>query len=181
MRVEGGNDLVFANVQGARLGLLDLERFKRQVGYCALPNGTCTDMVLQVHGRYSDTLPYDFMAPMGIWFENFALPLVIDECLLQSYNGTLRFFPNWPAERRAEFCTLRAAGAFLVSARFEDGAVRWIEILSEAGAPLRLLTPWPAGTRVVRAAGEETLAGAALELQTAAGETIGLYPAVQGA
>ena len=47
-RNEGGNDLVFLNLQGARLGLLDLERFKRQINYCLLPNGTCTDMVLQV-------------------------------------------------------------------------------------------------------------------------------------
>ena len=67
--IEGSNELVFLNLQGARLGLLDLERFKRQINYCLLPNGTCTDMVLQVHGRYNDTLPFDFMAPMGIWFE----------------------------------------------------------------------------------------------------------------
>ncbi len=142
---EGGNDLVFLNLQGARLGLLDLEKFKRQIRYCLLPNGTCTDLVLQSRGRYGDELPFDFMARMGIWCENFALPAVINECLLQSYTGALRLFPNWPVDQRAEFHNLRAVGAFLVSASFEAGAVQWIEILSEAGHSLRLMSPWEPG------------------------------------
>ena len=143
-RNEGGNDLVFQNLQAARIGLLDLEKFKRQINYCLLPNGTCADMALSALGRYSDATPFDFMRNMGIWFENFALPAVINECLLQSYDGVLRFFPNWPLERAAEFRTLRAAGAFLVSAACAAGAVQWIEVYSEAGATLRLLSPWPA-------------------------------------
>jgi hypothetical protein len=48
---EGGNDLVMLNLQAARIGMLDLERFRRQINYCLLPNGTATLMVLQVHGR----------------------------------------------------------------------------------------------------------------------------------
>jgi hypothetical protein len=171
-RNEGGNDLVFLNLQAARLGLLDLERFKRQVGYCLLPNGTCTDMVLQVHGRYRDTTPYDFMAPMGIWFENFALPVVLNECLLQSYHGELRFFPNWPAEKRAEFRTLRAVGGFLVSASYAEGAVQWVEIVSEAGAPLVIVNPWQGAVRCLRGTGEFILLDDVLRLETRPGEVI---------
>jgi hypothetical protein len=171
-RNEGGNDLVFLNLQAARLGLLDLERFKRQVNYCLLPDGTCADMVLQVHGRYSDTTPYDFMAPMGIWFENFALPVVVNECLLQSYHGELRFFPNWPAHKRAEFRTLRAAGGFLVSASLADGAVQWIEITSEAGAPLVIVNPWQGAVRCLRGAGESIMLDDVLRLDTQPGEVI---------
>ncbi|MBI4023790.1 MAG: hypothetical protein HY360_02350 [Verrucomicrobia bacterium] len=171
-RNEGGNELVFLNLQGARLGLLDLDRFKRQIEYCLMPNGTCTDKALQAHGRYDDNTPFDFMARMGIWFENFALPVVINECLLHSYNGTLRFFPNWPKEKRAEFRTLRAAGAFLVSAAFAKGEVEWIEILSEAGLPLRLLIPWETGARCLRASGETTHAGKVVETGTSPGETL---------
>ena len=101
-RNEGGNELVFLNLQAARLGLLDLEKFKREAAYCRMPNGTYTDLCLQVHGRYQDDVPpFDFMARMGIWLENFALPVVINECLLQSYSGTLRLFPNWPAGQHA--------------------------------------------------------------------------------
>ena len=173
-RNEGGNELVFLNLQGARLGLLDLERFKRQIAYCLLPNGTCTDMVLQVHGRYRDTGSYDFMASMGVWLENFALPLVVNECLLQSYDGTLRFFPNWPADEGAEFRTLRAAGAFLVSASFEGGEVEWIEITSEAGMPLRAIIPWESGAKYVREDGEGEIREKLLIVDTTPGETIRL-------
>ena len=52
-RTEGGNELVFQNLQGARLGALDLQKFfYAMIDYCLLPNGTCTDMLLQVGGRY---------------------------------------------------------------------------------------------------------------------------------
>ena len=171
---EGGNDLVFLNLQAARLGLLDLDRFKRQVEYCLLPNGACADMVLQVHGRYDDATPYDFMRPMGVWFENFSLPVVINECLMQSYNGTIRLFPNWPKDRPAAFRTLRAVGAFLVSAACSGGQVENVEILSEAGSTLRILIPWKEGARVITSSGKRNVEGELLELPTTPGETIRL-------
>jgi hypothetical protein len=176
-RNEGGNELVFLNLQGARLGLLDLEKFKRQIEYYLLPNGTCTDKCLQAHGRYSDNSDFAFMAPMGIWFENFALPVVINECLLQSYNGTLRFFPNWPRDKRAEFRTFRAVGAFLVSAAIENGEVQWIEIQSEAGSRLKLILPWEKATSRSSLKGDQAGAGPVLEIDTAQGETIRLEKA----
>lgn len=180
-RNEGGNELVFLNLAGARLGKLDLERFKRQIRYCMLPNGTCTDKLLESGGRYSDTTPFDYMQPMGIWFENFALPAVVNECLMQSYNGVVRLFPNWPAEKRAAFRTLRAAGGFLVSAVFEGGAVREIEVLSEAGSTLRVYNPWPEAM-LVRGDGSggqcgERLAGEALAIATSPGERLRLVRA----
>lgn len=175
-RTEGGNELVFLNLQGARLGLLDLERFKRQINYCLLPNGTCTDMVLQVHGRYKDVTRFDFMAPMGIWFENFALPVVINECLLQSYNSVLRFFPNWPLERAAEFRSLRAVGAFLVSAACADGMVQWIEIYSEAGADVAVILPWAHGAQLTNGQETQLVKQTKITIPTAPGETIRLLP-----
>jgi len=149
LQIEGGNDLVFLNLQAARLGKLDLEKFKRQAAYCELDNGTCTDMVLQVHGRYSDTAtPYDFMKRMGIWFENFGLPVVINECLVQSYNGKIRLFPNWPADQTAVFHQLRCVGAFLLSAEYQGGQVTWIKTYSEKGGEIIFYTPWPQGTGI---------------------------------
>jgi len=67
---------------------------------------------------------------MGVWFENFALPAVVNECLMQSYNGTIRLSPNWPSDKDAAFHNLRAAGAFLVSATLEKGKVTGVEIIS---------------------------------------------------
>jgi alpha-L-fucosidase 2 len=170
---EGGNELVFLNLQGARLGLLDLGKFKRQLRYCEMPDGTFADLVLQTDGRYDEKTKFDYMARMGIWVENFALPAVINESLLQSYNGELRFFPNWRrADGNARFQTLRAAGAFLVSAELKDGRVEWIQALSEKGGRLRMINPWP-GQALVRRDGSGPLemAGAHIELETKPGES----------
>jgi alpha-L-fucosidase 2 len=176
-RNEGGNDLVFYHLAGARLGQLDLERFKRQIQYCMLPNGTCTDKVLQSGGRYSDTTAFDFMGAMGIWFENFALPAVINECLMQSYNGILRFFPNWSTEKYTEFSTLRAVGGFLVSAAADLGDILWIDIFSEAGSCLQIYSPWENGVRCIHSRGEEMLQGNIITVDTLKGEHIRLQRA----
>ena len=169
---EGGNEVVFLNLQAARIGMLDLEKFKRQVNYCLMPNGTASDRVLQVHGRYRDLSNYGFMDPMGVWFENFALPAVINECLMQSYSGTIRLFPNWPKEKDAEFRDLRAAGAFLVSASLKDGEISHIKILSEAGMPLKILMPWEGTTVVKNNKGSSQFSKKLIEINTEKGEVI---------
>jgi alpha-L-fucosidase 2 len=173
---EGGNDLVFRNLQAARIGMLDLEKFKRQINYCLLPNGTASDMAMQVHGRYSDESDYGFMNHMGIWFENFALPVVINECLMQSYNGTIRLFPNWPVEKDAEFSNLRAAGAFLVSAVLENGKVKGVEITSEAGSKLKIWLPWKNGGIILAGRSRTVVRKAYFEAATNRGEKIYLKP-----
>jgi len=173
---EGGNDLVFINLQAARIGVLDLERFKRQVNYCLLPNGTTSDRVMQVHGRYNDTTPYGYMDKMGIWFENFALPMVVNECLMQSYDGTIRMFPNWPMDKDAEFHNLRAAGAFLVSASLKNGQANKIEIESEAGGFLKIILPWKSGGTIIRGADKKLLTNNSVEIQTVKGEKIIFQP-----
>ena len=173
---EGGNDLVFINLQAARAGLLDLEEFKRHVRYSLLPNGTATDMVTQTGGRYQENTDYGYMGKMGIWFENFALPVVINECLLQSYKGTLRFFPNWPKQKDAAFKNLRAAGAFLVTASLQSGKVRNITILSEKGGALRLIVPWGASGTIITNNGRQRITTETLNFATSPGEEIIIYP-----
>ncbi len=173
---EGGNDLVFTNLQAARIGMLDLERFKRQVNYCLLPNGTTSDRVMQVHGRYNDTTPYGYMDKMGIWFENFALPVVVNECLMQSYDGTIRLFPNWPMNKDAEFHQLRAAGAFLVSASLKNGQAKNIEITSEAGGVLKIILPWKSGGKVTVGTKQKIFGPNVAEIQTYKGDTIKIDP-----
>ena len=176
-RNEGGNELVFYHMAGARLGQLDLERFKRQIAYCMLPNGTCTDKLLESGGRYTDTTGFDYMGPMGIWFENFALPAVVNECLMQSYNGIIRMFPNWSVEDEVEFSTLRAVGGFLVSARAAVGEIEWIEVHSEAGSHLQFYNPWSHGVKCIRGQEELTLNGSVITMDTVVGELIRLVRA----
>ncbi len=168
---EGGNDLVFINLQAARLGLLDIEKFKRHVNYSLLPNGTATDKVMQVHGRYNDRTKYDYMGAMGIWFENFALPVVINECLMQSYNGTIRLFPNWDMKQDAEFFNLRAVGAFLVSGSIKKGEVT-ISILSEKGGKLKIYSPWGKSGKIKQNNKSNNITSELIEIDTVPGETI---------
>jgi hypothetical protein len=173
---EGGNDLVFRNLQAARIGMLDLEKFKRHINYCLMPNGTASDRAMQVHGRYGDTGNYGFMDKMGVWFENFALPAVINECLMQSYNGTIRLFPNWPLEKDAEFHDLRAAGAFLVSASVKNSKVEYVSITSEAGEPLNIILPWEKGARVISNERKENIKSDTVIISTVKGEELLFKP-----
>lgn len=174
--IEGANDLVFHSLQAARLGALDLEAFKRHVAYCLLPNGTATDRTLQVGGRLHDETAFDFHDKMGIWFENFALPAVINECMLQSYTDTLRLFPNWPDQGIAQFATLRTMGAFLVSAEKRDGRITFFEVFSEKGGLLKVYTPWPTGARLHRGRKVERVSGRVLMIETEPGETLRFTP-----
>ncbi len=147
VRLEGGNDLVYQPLIRARLGMLDLDWFKREVRYCSLPNAITGDRVRQVGGRYNDSTDFDFMMPMGVWTENLSLPAVINECMMQSYTGTIRLFPNTQNLGPARFENLRAAGAFLLSAAHDGKKITSLSVLSEKGKPMRLTEPWP-GTPV---------------------------------
>jgi alpha-L-fucosidase 2 len=142
VRLEGGNDLVFQPLIRARLGVLDLDWFKREVRYCTLPNGVANDRVRQIGGRYDDSTDFDYMMRMGIWTENFSLPAVLNECMLQSYTGTIYLFPNTIRLGPSRFQNLRAAGAFLVSAAYAGKKVANVVILSEKGKTARMATPW---------------------------------------
>jgi hypothetical protein len=173
---EGGNDLVFKNLQAARIGMLNLETFKRQVKYSLLPDGTATDMVMQTGGRYGDQTDYAFMSHMGIWVENFGLPAVINECLMQSYDGTIRLFPNWTMDKDAEFHNLRAAGAFLVSAILKDGKVKEIRIYSEVGTKLKMILPWGKGATMKNNNGTTRLSSNEVEINTSKREVLLFTP-----
>ncbi len=153
VRLEGGNDLVWQPLVRARLAMLDLDWFKREVRYCLTPLGMANDRVRQALGRYRDETNYDFMMRMGVWTENLSLPAVLNECMLQSYDGVLRIFPNTTRLGPASFRNLRAAGAFLVSASWDGKAVQSLAITSERGSRIRLALPWKSGgVRVVERA-----------------------------
>ena len=173
---EGGNDLVFINLQAARIGMLDLEKFKRHVNYSMMPNGATSDRVMQMHGRYNDATDYGYMDKKGIWLENFALPVVVNECLMQSFDGTIRLFPNWPMNKDAEFQTLRAVGAFLVSASLKDGKVNEIKVTSEAGGLLKIILPWTKGGAISSSGAKKSFSSSIVEMQTIKGETVVFQP-----
>jgi hypothetical protein len=68
----------------------------------------------------------------------------VHELLLQSWGGCIRIFPGVPEEwGDARFETLRAEGAFLVSAERRGGRTREVRVRSLAGEPGRIVPGLP--------------------------------------
>lgn len=90
----------------------------------------------------------------GGTLESASVAQTVNDILLTSHGHGLRLFPIWAALRptvSASFTTLRAKGAFLVSAAY-DGAARRVgnfTVLSEAGQMCRVLLPWPRNATIV--------------------------------
>lgn len=65
----------------------------------------------------------------------------INNMLLQSSNGIIKVFPNWTGED-AKFYQLREKGAYLVSSELSQGEVTYIDVVSEAGEDVTIVSPW---------------------------------------
>jgi hypothetical protein len=114
----------------------------------------------------------------GGGIENVAGFLAVNEMLLQSHEGVLRFFPVWPKEQNARFGSLRAVGAFLVSAELKDGVVGGVKIISEKGRACTVQNPWP-GRKVQlvrRGTATEFATGDRFTFPTVEDETVELKP-----
>jgi alpha-L-fucosidase 2 len=95
----------------------------------------------QTHSGYSKST-YSAFTLEG----NMAAASGVQEMLLQSCGGAVKVFPAVPASwKNAGFATLRAEGAFLVSADMRAGRVERIEVRSEKGGTLRIENPFPKG------------------------------------
>ena len=105
-----------------------------------------------------------------------AVPLTINEMLLQSYEGVLRIFPNWVQNKDASFHNLRAYGAFLVSSSLKNGRVEAVELTSEKGKTCTMENPWPTEDVTLWRNGQkaETLTGKYITFSTSEKEFIKL-------
>jgi len=92
----------------------------------------------QKGGQYAD----DTYRPFTLE-GNFAFAQGIHEMLLQSHKNFIEVFPALPKEwKNVSFKTLRAEGAFLISAKKENGVVEEVKIKAEAGGILRIKLPF---------------------------------------
>ena len=74
---------------------------------------------------------------------NFAAASGVQEMLLQSHTGVVEVFPAVPEGwKDMSFTSLRAQGAFLISAERRGGAVTRLEVVSEKGGTLHLVSPF---------------------------------------
>jgi len=108
---------------------------------------------------------------------NFAFASGVQEMLLQGHTGTIRVFPAIPPSwADVAFDSLRAWGAFVISATRTDGRVVEVRIVSERGGRLRIENPFPNGS--FRASGLEEGrvrdAGPVIEADMRPGDTLTL-------
>jgi len=104
---------------------------------------------------------------------NFAFASGIQEMLIQSHTGVVKIFPAVPASwKDVSFNNLRTYGAFLVSAKMENGQVSGLEITSEKGGEIVIQNPFM-GKEFKTGSKFETV-GETLVFQTQAGEKIKL-------
>jgi len=106
---------------------------------------------------------------------NFAFAAAVQEMLLQSHAGVVRVFPAVPGSwQDVGFESLRAQGAFLVSAERANGKVREVRVTAEKGGRLRLEPSFdgvrPRISGIPR--GRTRIDGRLFEADLQAGETI---------
>ena len=115
----------------------------------------------------------------GGGIENVSASLSITEMLMQSHEGVIRVFPVWPMDLDARFGTLRANGAFLVSADLKGGTIGGVRIQSEKGRDCTVVNPWPDKKVTLVRGGKpaEILQGNRFTFKTSPGENLELQPA----
>lgn len=121
--------------------------------------------------------PNSWIVQGGGGIETFAaVPLTINEMLLQSYEGVIRLFPNWNYQKDASFRGLRAYGAFLVTSSLKNGIIQNVDIISERGRLCKIENPWRnQSVQIVRdGKSAEILCGKWLQFPTIIGEKIEL-------
>ena len=87
----------------------------------------------------------------------------IQEMLFQSWGGRLRVFPAVPdLWKEVQFSKFRGDGAFLVSARWEQGATSWVFVEAEAGGTVEVDPQLPLADWVASEGCEVTRMGAGI-------------------
>ncbi|MBQ3760452.1 MAG: hypothetical protein II875_00405 [Clostridia bacterium] len=131
------------------------------------------DTILSELRRKLETngLPNGFLRDNPHGIENLStVPNTLQEMMLLSHEGILRFFRVWPraAIPDARFFGLRAYGGFVVDAALKGGQTQRVEIESTYGGPLTFENPWPAPANV----NGRILSGKTITVNTQKGEKL---------
>ena len=136
-----------------------------------------TNMVRDIASPKSKKFPLPMWPFRHMSMESMSvLATSMNESLLQSYDGILRIFPAFPANKTGRF-TLHAEGGFVVSSEIKSGVVQWICIKSLFGNPCKLELPW--NRAVVQSnlkRNSQMISGNMAEIKTKANEVIMILP-----
>jgi alpha-L-fucosidase 2 len=106
------------------------------------------------------------------------VPSTISEMMMQSFQGNIIVFPNWPSGTNAHFGDNLAYGDSLVSSAIENNAVLYVRIISQAGQTVSITNPWPGQSAQFYRNGtnEGTLSGTTFSITTSTNDVILLGP-----
>lgn len=122
----------------------------------------------QKGGQYSDFTYRPFTLE-----GNFAFAQGIHEMLLQSHKGFIEVFPALPKDwKDVSFKTLRTEGAFLISAKKENGVPLEVKVKSEAGGILRIKLPFKTWINTGIDRSQIKFENGIVEIKTSKGQTI---------
>jgi alpha-L-fucosidase 2 len=132
-----------------------------------------TNMVRDVANPEGDKFPLPMWPFRHMSMESMSVfATAVNESLLQSYDGVIRVFPAFPADKKGRF-TLHAEGGFIVSSEIISGEVQWVSIKSLYGKNCRIEIPWNNATETsnLRKKGQKITEKIA-EIKTMPGELI---------
>lgn len=122
----------------------------------------------QKGGQYADATYRPFTLE-----GNFAFAQGIHEMLLQSHKDFIEVFPAIPKEwKNVSYKTLRAEGAFLISAIKENGVPMEVKIRSETGGTLRIKLPFKTWINTGIDRSMIKMVNGIAEMKTSKGQTI---------
>ncbi|HEX6847036.1 MAG TPA: hypothetical protein VF144_08660 [Chitinophagaceae bacterium] len=122
----------------------------------------------QKGGQYSDFTYRPFTLE-----GNFAFAQGVHEMLLQSHKDFIEVFPAVPKEwKNVSFKTLRAEGAFLISAKKENGVPTEVKIKSETGGVMKLKIPFKTWINTGIERSEIKVVNGIAEVKMSKGQTI---------
>jgi hypothetical protein len=133
------------------------------------------DILQQLKDRIAaQSLPNGWITQGGGGIETLsAVPMTINEMLLQSYEGVIRIFPNWNHTKNARFSKLRAYGAFVISSSLQKERIELVEIQSEKGRTCIIENPWPGKpVQLIRNGNKTIISGNRLSFPTKENELI---------
>ena len=145
-----------------------------RVGYS--PSTLMSNLNNWVNGNAQSNL---YLNVNGGGIENLELvPATISEMLMQSFQGNIILFPDWPSNTNAHFGDNLAYGNFLVSSAIYNNAVLYARIISQAGQTVSITNPWPGQSAQFYRNGtnEGTLSGATFSITTSTNDVLLLAP-----
>ena len=134
-----------------------------------------TNMVRDVNSKEKFPLPMWPFRHMSMESMS-VLATAMNESLLQSYDGILRIFPAFQADKNGRF-TLHAEGGFIVSSEIKSGEIQWICIKSLLGNSCKLQLLWDKAVcqSNLKKKGQ-VVGGGIAEIRTRINETIMILP-----